>query len=278
MASMMDSKPKMSTVSGHGGELYLFLIDFVTGIDGVSNNVKDNCRRFHKCLTDIFDAHEIALGQIQEKNRLAFRTYFAGKNFELNMSNENSIEWKNFIKYLHNEVPKSYSVEHYADVYPLLLHVSSISAGIVFNYYYSYMIKQARTNNIYLKITFEQKIVSEKEFILPKNIQIQLVSEIESFYMHEHKIPTDKNRRILSPNNTESRLLTSNKLDMHYDKLEDGKAVYAATAFNLATGISDFGSQVQELYVWYGSSNAGIKSISMLDDVREWNEHYVVKR
>ncbi|CAF0778447.1 unnamed protein product [Didymodactylos carnosus] len=235
MATTISSKPNMSTIRGH--DFSIFLIDFILSIDSIDENVKQHCRRFHKLLTEEFDADEVQLGQ--------------------------------------SKVPKSYSVEHYADVYPLLLHVSSISAGIVFNYYYSYMIKQARTNNISLKFTLDHEVMNGTE--PPRKIQIQLVTEIESFYMHQHEIPTDGNGNIQDPMKTAPNTLRSRKLDLHRVQIDGKKVVYAATSFDLPTRISDYGYKVRELYVWNQFSIAGIQTISLQDHVRKWNEEYSKK-
>ncbi|CAF1422457.1 unnamed protein product [Didymodactylos carnosus] len=281
MSNTMDLKPKMSVIPGK--TVRLFLIDFVIDNNATvcGKEIKAHCEQFHKDLEEEFGAGEVQLGQSFESSNNVMGEIHAQMQkckWTIQIMCDSQIpatkryneyfEYKKIIDDVHNmvfvcldevskpnytlfktyyagnsEPPQAFSMEHYTDISPLLLNADSISTGVMFNHYYSYFIKQVRTNNVIIKITFNKNIIKEQ---LPSQIQIELNTMIESFYMDPHRLPTDKHGNLISPDETELQPLQSRKLDLSLNKIEDDKiAVFAAASMTSTTGISDFGKIVR---------------------------------
>ncbi|CAF1165094.1 unnamed protein product, partial [Rotaria sordida] len=198
---------------------------------------------------------------IEELNMMTIYHFHSHQSSEITHYNSIQFEW-NFGTFIERLISSRNSSLPF---YPLLLHVNSISSGLVFNYYYSYLNRQVgSTNSIFLDLTFNAIISKEN---LPQTLIIVLHTLIESVFLH-------KNPSSVMTNHLD--LIQSNPLQLNLDvdsyKIIDNWGTHVTFCIH---GVSDFGYRVQKVYIWQKNLPLDtLISIRLRDDVRKWNIEY----
>ncbi|CAF5022372.1 unnamed protein product, partial [Rotaria sp. Silwood1] len=198
---------------------------------------------------------------VEELNNMTIYDFYGYQSSEIIQNNSVKFEWNfgTFIERLINSQNSS------LPFYPLLLHVNSISSGLVFNYYYSYLNCQVgSTNSLFLDFTFNAIIPKEN---LPQTILIVLHTLIESVFLN--KSPSSMPANHLVPMQSNPFQLS---LDPDSYKIIDNSQTHVTFCVR---GISDFGHTVEKVYIWQENLNLDmLMSIQLRDDVRKWNIEY----